>query len=75
MNFGTLLTHPGTVDASEAHLWANAGKGLCCWLLWKHADAIIQHWEFALVLFSALIIPKTFERIALAKFNVPVNSP
>ena len=69
MRLQTLFTSPGTLDASETHLWANVGKGLCCWLLWTHSQAIIEHWEFALVLLSALIIPKTFERIALAKFN------
>lgn len=74
MNLGGLLRQPGTLDASESHLWANVGKGIACWLLAYHTDKIIEHWEFAAVLLAALVIPKTFERILLAKFNVPVSA-
>lgn len=72
MNISGLFKQPGTIDASEAHLWANIGKGIACWLLVYHTDKIIEHWEFAAVLLAALVIPKTFERILLAKFNASV---
>ena len=60
--------------ATESHLWSFVGKGMCCWLLWKHAQAIIEHWEFALVLLSVLILPKTFEAILRKRFDVQPDS-
>lgn len=56
-----------------SHFWAWVGKATAAALLWFHAKEVIDHWEFGLVLLTALIVPSTFEKIAGHKFDVPVT--
>ena len=48
-----------------------AGKFLIIWLVIKHADIIVPHWELLLVLLGYLIMPKVIEKIALGRYSSP----
>jgi hypothetical protein len=57
---------------SESRLWVNVGKAVAVWLLWKHSDAILQHWETLATLLSVLIVPELLKRMIESKY--PANA-
>ena len=55
-------------ELQESKLWAQLGKSLCAWLIWKHAEALIGHWEVLLVLLSFLIVPEVAKKAITMRF-------
>lgn len=56
----------------QSKLWANLGKALCVWLVWKHAQAMIDHSDVLAILMAYLIVPETARKIIEKKYNVDV---
>lgn len=56
-------------EIEESRLWAQLGKALCAWLIWKHAESLINHWEVLLVLFAFLIAPEIAKKIVTMRFG------
>lgn len=56
-------------EVEESKLWAQLGKSLCAWLIYKHADALINHWEVLLVLLAWLIAPEIAKKAITMKFG------
>lgn len=55
-------------EVQESKLWAQLGKTLCAWLIWKHAEALIGHWEVLLVLLAFLIVPEVAKKAITMRF-------
>lgn len=56
-------------ETQESKLWAQLGKALCAWLVYKHADALIGHWEVLLVLLSLLICPDIAKKAITLRYG------
>lgn len=56
-------------DYQESKLFSTIGKCLCIWLVYKHADALIVHWEALLVLIAWLIAPDIAKKAITMKFS------
>lgn len=61
-------------ELQESKLWAQLGKALCAWLIWKHAQALIGHWEVLLVLLSFLIVPEIAKKAITMRFGGPMQN-
>ena len=56
-------------ELQESRLWAQLGKALCAWLIVKHAEALIGHWEVLLVLIGFLIAPEIAKKAITMRFG------
>lgn len=56
-------------ETQESKLWAQLGKALCAWLVYKYADALIGHWEVLLVLLGLLICPDIAKKAITMRFG------
>lgn len=64
-----LVVDSSTGNLSQTRVWANIGKGLIIWLLWKHADKIIEHGDALLICLALVILPETAKKIIEAKWG------
>lgn len=56
-------------ETEESRLFSHIGKCLCVWLIWKHAEPLIQHWEVLLVLLAFLIVPEVAKKAITLRFG------
>jgi hypothetical protein len=56
-------------EAQESKVWAQIGKGLCVWLIYKHADALIGQWETLFVLLLFIIAPELIKKFITMRFG------
>lgn len=61
-------------EAHESKLWAQVGKALCAWLIWKHADALIGQWEALFVLLLFIIAPELIKKFITMRFGAGGSS-
>jgi len=66
-NVNSLGMRDGEIE--ESKLWAQLGKALCAWLIWKHAEVLINHWEVLLVLLAFLITPEIAKKAITMRFG------
>jgi hypothetical protein len=59
--------HGGEVQ--ESKIWAQIGKGLCVWLIWKYADALITHENVLFVLMLFLIFPELIKKFITMRYG------
>lgn len=56
-------------ELQESKVWAQVGKGLCVWLIWKHADKLIAQWEALFVLLLFIILPELIKKFITMRFG------
>lgn len=56
-------------EAQESKIWSQIGKGLCVWLIYKHADALIGQWEALFVLLLFIIAPELVKKFITMRFG------
>ena len=61
-----VTTDDGRLEQSL--VWSNVGKAAAVWLLWKHADAVLNHTDVAAVLLAFIILPDMARRIIESKW-------
>jgi hypothetical protein len=63
MKFGLNLFKSEDGEFSEGRIFAIAGKAIICWLLVAFAAAVLEKEWILLILITALIAPKLFEKV------------
>lgn len=56
-------------EFGESRLWGQAGKVLCVWLIYKHAETLINHPDALIVLLGLLILPEIAKKIITMYFS------
>ena len=56
-------------EAQESKIWAQVGKGLCVWLIWKHAETLIDNWEALFVLLLFIILPELIKKFITMRWG------
>ena len=56
-------------EMQESKLFATVGKGLCIWLIWKYADALIAHENILFVLMLFLIFPELIKKFITMRYG------
>lgn len=56
-------------DTQESKLFSTIGKGLCVWLVWKHAELLIDNWEALFVMLLFLIAPDLIKKFITMRFG------
>ena len=56
-------------EAQESKIWAQVGKGLCVWLIYKHAEILINHWETLFVLLLFLVAPELIKKFITMRWG------
>ena len=56
-------------EVQESKLFATIGKGLCIWLIWKYADALIGHENLLFVLLLFLIFPELIKKFITMRYG------
>ncbi len=56
-------------ELQESKVWAQIGKGLCVWLIYKHAETLINHPDALVVLLGMLILPEIAKKIITMYFT------
>ena len=56
-------------EAQESKVWAQIGKGLCVWLIWKHAETLVLHWETLFTLLLFIIAPELIKKFITMRFG------
>lgn len=56
-------------EAQESKIWAQIGKGLCVWLIWKLADVLVLHWETLFTLLLFIIAPELIKKFITMRFG------
>ncbi len=56
-------------EYQESKLFSTIGKGLCIWLIWKHAELLIDNWEGLFVLLLFLIAPDLIKKFITMRFG------
>ena len=59
--------HGGEVQ--ESKIWAQVGKGLCVWLIWKHAELLIDHENTLFVLLLFIILPELIKKFITMRWG------
>lgn len=49
--------------------WTDAGRGMAMWLIYRHAESIINHWDSLAILFVVIIAPNYIARIVKARWD------
>lgn len=66
-NINAVGMHGG--ELQESKVWAQVGKGLCVWLIWKHADKLIGQWEALFVLLLFIIMPELIKKFITMRYG------
>lgn len=66
-NVNSLAMRDG--EFQESKMWAQVGKCVCLWLIYKYAELLINHWEVLLVLISWLIAPEIAKKAITMRFG------
>lgn len=61
-------------DWEEAKIFATIGKGLCIWMIWKHAPALIDHENVLFILLLFLITPDLIKKFLVMRTGGNVRS-
>ena len=56
-------------EAQESKIWAQVGKGLCVWLIYKHAEGLIEQWEALFVLLLFIIAPELIKKFITMRWG------
>ncbi len=56
-------------ELEESKIWAQIGKGLCVWLIWKHAEILISHENTLFVLLLFIIMPELVKKFLTMRYG------
>lgn len=56
-------------EYQESKFFSTVGKCLCIWLVWKHAELLIDNWEALFVLLLFLIAPDLIKKFITMRFT------
>lgn len=56
-------------EAQESKIFSTIGKCLCIWLIWKYAEALIDHEDVLFVLMLFLIAPDLIKKAVTMWFS------
>lgn len=56
-------------EFEESKWWAQVGKGLCVWLIYKHGEVLVSHENTLFVLLLFIIMPELIKKFLTMRYG------